>query len=68
MLFVDHDHTETRELDTLLDERVSTDHDVDRPVGESGENVTTSLPRDAVGEEFDANLALTEEIVVSGDA
>ena len=38
VLLVDHDHAERTELDALLDERVGADEDVDRAVGQLGQD------------------------------
>ena len=39
VLLVDDDGSEARELDRFLDQRVGTDGDVDRPVGQAGQHL-----------------------------
>jgi hypothetical protein len=66
MLLVDHDRSEAGEVDGVLDQRMGADHDVDRTVGETGEDVLSVRPGDPVGEQLDAQRSVAEEIARVG--
>ena len=50
MLFIDDHHSEAREIDTILNERMGADHDVDATIGQACQNIAPILTGDSVGE------------------
>ena len=67
MLFVDDDESEAGEVDGVLDERVGADHQIHRAIGQTGQHISTLGAGDAIGQQFDAQGPVAEEVLAVGD-
>ena len=66
VLLVDHDDAEAGEVDLLLDQRVGADGDVDRAVGEPGQDLLAFAAGDPVGQQLDAQRPVAEQVAGVG--
>ena len=66
VLLVDHDRTEAGEVDLLLDQGMRADGDVDRAVGEPSQNVLACAAGHPVGEQFDPQGPVAEQVAGVG--
>ena len=69
VLLVDHDDPEAVELDTLLNQSVRTDGDVDRAVGKARQHLATICAGHTAGEQLHPQRAVAEKVggVGNGD-
>ena len=68
MLLVDDHRTEAGEVDGILDQRMRSDDDVDRAVGQTGQHILAIGPRHPIRQQLDTQRSITEQIVGVGDA
>ncbi len=67
VLFVDDHRTEAGEVDGVLDQGMRSDDDVDRAVGQAGQNIPAVGTRHPVRQQLDAQRSITEQVVGIGD-
>ena len=63
MLFVNHDDAERAEFDAFLDERMSTNGDVNRSIGQARQNLAAPSHGDPIGQQFDTHGTIAEQVV-----